>query len=232
MDKKDKILDYNLLAHQEEGMFKFSVDTLIIARFPIFNNKVKNILEVGTNNGIVSLIVSEFTNASIEAIEINQRASEIAIKNILRNKKEKQIKIIHHDFLTYEFDKKYDYIISNPPYFSKESGRTTPNKEMERAMFDDYLPLEKFIKKSSSLLPTKGKLVFIYETKRLAEVMVLLKENKLTPKRMQMIHFTKEKESQIFIIESVRDANKGLHVIPPLYVTDKNGEYSKQMKER
>ena len=75
MSKENKVLNYNLVAHQEEGMFKFSADTLIISRFPKFNNKTKEILEVGTNNGIVSLIISEFTNANIDAIEIDKKAS-------------------------------------------------------------------------------------------------------------------------------------------------------------
>ena len=133
--------------------------------------------------------------------------------------------------MTYDFkNKKYDYVISNPPYFSRESGRITPNKEVERAMFDDLLPLDKFISKSSTLLPTKGKFVFIYETKRMSDVLKLLEINKLIPKRMQIVHFTIKKESQIFIIESVKEGNKGLHIIPPLYVTGLDGDYTDQMK--
>ncbi len=230
--KDNKILNYDLIAHQEEGMFKFSVDTLLISRFPKLTNKIKDILEVGTNNGIVSLIISEYTDANIDAIEIDEKASQIAKRNITLNNKENQIIIINNDFLTKDFkNKKYNLIVSNPPYLTKQTGRTTKNEDMNRALFDDHLPMEKFIEKSASLLPTKGKLVFLYETKRMSEVIIELDKNNLVPKRVQMIHFTKEKESQIFLIESVKEGNKGLHMLPPFYVTIKGGTYTDQMKE-
>jgi tRNA1(Val) A37 N6-methylase TrmN6 len=232
MDKENKILNYPLKAHQEDGMFKFSVDTLLIARFPTFTSKIKKVLEVGTNNGIVSLILSEYTKATIDAIEIDEKASKIAKGNFEMNNRQEQISIINDDYLHHDFkNKKYDYIISNPPYFSKESGRTTPNSELKRAMFDDHLPLEEFIKKSSSLLQTKGKLAFIYESKRMDDVIATLTKYKLVAKKIQVVHFTKEKESQIFLIEAIKEGNKGIHFIPPFYVTNKGGDYTDQMKE-
>lgn len=225
------ILNYHLVANMGDSGFKFSIDSILIARFPRYSIKIKNILEIGTNNGVVSLIASEFTNAKIDAIEIDEDASRLAIENIKKNKKENQIKIINDDFKTHKFIKKYDLIISNPPYYDSNIGKQTKNFKKNKAIFDFNLKLHELVKNSKKISKTKTKLIFIYESKRLDEVLIELKKNKFSPKILQFIYFKKEKESQIFLIESIFEGKNGLHIMPPLVITNEKGEYTKQVKK-
>ncbi len=84
------------------------------------DNKLSyNILDIGTGSGAVAIsLAREFINANILAIDISDKAIEVANKNIINKKLVKQIQTrnISIDFL----NKKFDLIVSNPPYLSKK----------------------------------------------------------------------------------------------------------------
>ena len=71
----------------------------------------------------------------------------------------------------------------------------------------------------------------VHRPKRMAEIISILRENKLEPKRLQMVHSYVEGEAKLFLIEAVKDAGVELRVLPPLVVYREKGEYTKELKE-
>ena len=78
------------------------------------NIKNPNILEIGTGSGCISIALKKELNSNILALDINKNAIEIAKKNALNNNV--NITFINEDIHKYVTDKKFDLIISNPPY--------------------------------------------------------------------------------------------------------------------
>lgn len=94
--------DSDLYVYQDKDMFNYSVDTILLGNFVTINSTTKRMLEVGTNNGALSIFVSERSKKlEIDAIEIQKDALKIAKKNLKLNKKEDQINLIHADFNEY-----------------------------------------------------------------------------------------------------------------------------------
>lgn len=79
------------------------------------------LLDIGTGTGLLSLMIVQKNPAcEIEAIEIDKNAYEQAIENVLSSPWKEKINIVHSDIKSFEPGKKYDIIISNPPFYEKE----------------------------------------------------------------------------------------------------------------
>ncbi len=122
MKKKaeEVIIDFlnipNMKIVQRNDHFNFSLDTVLIANFLTINRSTKMILDMGTGNGAIPLLLSKRTTANITGIEIQEVSVQLAKKNIEINNLQKQIKIVSGDIKAMEeiFNEKFDAIVTNP----------------------------------------------------------------------------------------------------------------------
>lgn len=90
---------------------------LAISKIKNLKSKIQNLklLDVGTGSGIIPITLKKyFPDAEISAMDISEKALEIAKKNSTFHKT--RINFIQSDYLNTDFTEKYDVIISNPPY--------------------------------------------------------------------------------------------------------------------
>ncbi len=132
--------------------------------------KSKNltILDIGTGSGCIPIVLKkEIPNTDVSAIDISQKALEMARKNALDNQVE--VKFILQNILeTASLYKKYDIIVSNPPYVrnieKQEMKRNVLEYEPHLALFVDDTDALLFYRKISQLalksLAPNGKLFF------------------------------------------------------------------------
>ena len=102
---------------QSSEVFRVGTDAVLIG---VLSNVVnaKQILEVGTGTGIISLMLAQRNaNANILALDINAEAVKISQNNFSNSPFSDKIKSQLQDFKNFETDEKFDLIISNPPYF-------------------------------------------------------------------------------------------------------------------
>lgn len=112
----------------------------------------KNILEVGTGTGLVSLMLAQRNRiADIHAIDINENAVELAIKNFENSPFADKLSASFADFKKFSTNKKYDLIISNPPYFAPNHS----NKDI-LARQQAELSFQNLIEKAKTLLTKNG----------------------------------------------------------------------------
>nr|WP_318030612.1 hypothetical protein [Mycoplasmopsis bovis] len=73
--------DSNLYVFQDKEMFNYSVDTIMLGNFVFLNHKIKRMLEIGTNNGALSIFISERNkNLKIECYWNSRKSRTISIK--------------------------------------------------------------------------------------------------------------------------------------------------------
>ena len=124
-----------ILGHTEFYGKKFFVDENVLiprpeteelvelAKIEIQNlkSKIQNLklLDIGTGSGIIPITLKKhFPNAEISAIDISEKALEIAKKNAEFH--QANIQFIQQDYLNTKLEENYDIIISNPPYIGIE----------------------------------------------------------------------------------------------------------------
>ena len=87
-----------------------------------------NLLELGSGNGIISIMLSHYhPKWKILGIEIQKHLIELSKNN--SELSETTPTFTEADLRTFASLQKYDLIISNPPYFPKEDGRISPIQE-------------------------------------------------------------------------------------------------------
>ena len=75
----------------------------------------KDILDIGTGSGCIAIsLAKNFPNAKVTALDISKDALNVAKENTKLNNVE--VNFINADIFKYKSDKKYDVIVSNPPY--------------------------------------------------------------------------------------------------------------------
>ena len=159
-----------------------------------------NILDIGSGSGLISLILRQrFNDANIIAIEPNKNAfiqSEINFKN---SPFEKEINLINTDLQSFKNDKKFDLILSNPPFFSGDT--KSENQDRNEARQEKYLPLDKLLQSARDLLSLDGKFFLIYPTWEANRVNTEAKKINLFVKIQTTIYSKLQKASKRTIFE-------------------------------
>ena len=113
-----------------------------------------NILDIGTGTGLLSLMLAQQSAAAIDAVEIDAPAFEQATENIAASPWAAKIKIHHLSIADLAPDKKYDLIISNPPFYENQL-RSTDEKR-NAAMHDSGLSFGELALSVKKNLTEKG----------------------------------------------------------------------------
>jgi ribosomal protein L3 glutamine methyltransferase len=91
---------------------------------------VENILDLCTGSACIAIACAHaFSNACVDAVDICPKALEVAAKNIQIHECEDSVTLWQSDlFQALPPKKKYDIIVSNPPYISAEEMETLPEE--------------------------------------------------------------------------------------------------------
>ena len=105
--------------HQDKTAMKIGTDSILFGSWLVVNSSCKFILDIGTGTGLLALMMAQkIPEASITALEIDEDAFNQAQGNIANSKWDNKIDLIHTDANLWSSNRKYDLLISNPPYFS------------------------------------------------------------------------------------------------------------------
>ncbi|WP_302132740.1 tRNA1(Val) (adenine(37)-N6)-methyltransferase [Thomasclavelia spiroformis] len=236
MDKEviNYLLAYNnLKIIQRKDMFNFSLDTVLLANFCTITKDVKKIVDFGTNNAAIPLILSRRTNKPIIGVEIQKEAVELARKNITLNNLDDQIEIIHSDIKEFVNDSiKVGLVVCNPPFFKvDEDSNLNDNEFLTIARHEIKINLEEIIKSAAKILDNRGKFAMVHRPQRMIEILNLMQKYDIEPKRIKFVYPKYNKESHILLVEGIYKGKKGLKIEPPLYAHNNDGSYSDEVKK-
>ena len=113
-----------------------------------------NILDIGTGTGLLSLMLAQRVPALIDAVEIDEAAYQQAKENFEQSPWKERLFAFNTDVTKFETEKKYDCIISNPPFFENDLKSNDSNKN--NAKHDTSLSLDKLLQVVKKLLNDDG----------------------------------------------------------------------------
>lgn len=236
MEVINYLLGYkNLKIIQNPDMFQFSLDSVLLANFVTINKNIKNILDIGTGNAVIPIILSTKTSTNITAIEIQKEVYNLGKKSIELNKLDNQINIINDDIKLYAKNvdtESYDVITCNPPFFKyKKTSNLNNSIYKQIARHEITLDLDTLIEISKKLLKNTGRLAIVHRPERLIEIIDCMKKNNIEPKKICFVYPKENMESNILLIEGIKNGKPGIKVMPPLITHNSDGSYTEEVKK-
>lgn len=231
MKVQNDLLGYEgLKIIQNTDYFSFSLDSVLLPNFVKIPKKCKNILDIGTGNAPIPLILTTKTKATITAIEVQKEIFEMAKETIEINGVQNQINLLNDDVKNigkYFKCEYFDVILSNPPYFKvEELSKKNDNIVKANARHELLLNLDQLILIAFKYLKNNGVFAMVYRTERLTDVLNTMRKNRIEPKRITIIFPKENVKSNLFLVEGIKNANYGLMEIKKIVVHDENGNYT------
>lgn len=234
METINYLLGYeDLKIIQDNECFCFSLDSVLLPNFVTINKSCSNILDIGCGNAPIPLILTKRTSAKITGVEIQKNIFELAKESVKINKLENQINIINDDINNFYLNQEtdiFDVITCNPPYFKLTDDSNLNDSNFKTiARHEKTLTLDQIFKIAKKLLKNNGNIAIVNRPERLVEIIEIMKQNNIEPKKVQFVYPKKNKNSNILLIEGTKNGKPGIKILPPLYAHDENGNYTNEI---
>lgn len=145
---------------QEKAAMKVCTDSCIFGAW-INPGKAKEILDIGTGTGLLSLMLAQKSSARIDAVEMEPDAYEEAKNNFNKSKWKDRLNLYHQRIQDYaqSQERKYDLIMSNPPFFKGQL--KSPDIKRNIALHSEFLTVNELLSSIRKLLKENGKLFIL-----------------------------------------------------------------------
>lgn len=181
-------------------------------------------LDIGTGSGLIALMLAQrTTDMTIDAIDIDSECVSQAEKNITSTPFRDRINVRHTDFRETQDEKRYDVIVSNPPFHKEDTG--CPDDKRDKARHTTSLSFDELIKGAKDKLTDKGRFCVIIPADAATDFIGEAARHKLYLERRTDVKTTQRKLPKRVMLSFTRDASNQTQ-FSTLIIKDKNNEYS------
>lgn len=233
-DERLDEVNYRVRLIQKTKGLSFGTDALLLAAYMQGKSKAKA-LEIGGGSGIISLLcLAREKFAQVDCVEIQPAYAKLIQKNIALNHMEERMHAHCADIRDYAADTArrgtIDIVYTNPPYMHT-GGAANKHDEKNIARHEIYGSIGEFCHAAQLLLRYGGKFYCVYRPDRMIDLLCAMRENKLEPKRMTLVHATKNATPSMLLVEAIYGGKSGLRLTRPLILyRDNEQNYTEDME--
>lgn len=217
---------------QNRDGFCFGMDAVLLSGFALVKPGEKAV-DLGTGTGIIPILL-EAKNQGLHytGLEIQEEMAEMARRSVALNHLQEKISIVTGDIKEASRlfgGASFDVVTSNPPYMNDSHGLKNPELPKAIARHEVLCTLNDVTREAARLLRPAGRFYMVHRPHRLAEIITALKDCRLEPKRMKMVHPFVDKEANMVLIEAVRGGRSMIKVEAPVIVYKEPGVYTDEI---
>lgn len=219
-----------LSLYQLENGYCYNSDSLFLYAFITrFLKSEVSLLDIGAGCGILGLLCARDFSVNLSLVDIDESNAKLCKKNTDLNNLSAEI--FCENVIDLPSDsplnprnshaKKFDFIISNPPFYDRFS-LPPRNNHIFLAKKSENLPFDKLVYFAKTALKKSGKFIFCYKSSELADIFAQLMVMDFNVSALQFVYPKKNTS-----VESKRNAtlamicadfsNKYLEVLPPIF---------------
>jgi len=213
---------------QKEQGYRFSVDAPLLADF-IRTKEDDEALDLGAGSGVISLLLSLKPLRRITALEVQPGLADLARRNVDLNGLRGRVEVVEADLRTYDPERTFDLVFSNPPYIRRSTGFLSRSAEKSAAKHELHGGIDDFLRRTAEWLAPAGRACFVYPEKRRKELLLAAGEFGLTDRRLRFVHPRQGEPPNLFLIELGRASEPvpaGPELMPPLVLYGPGGAYT------
>ena len=218
---------------QDTEAFCYGIDAVLLASFAAAGGH-RSYIDLGTNNGIIPLLLSSMTTAeTLCGVEVQAAAAALAERNVRDNRLGDRIGIVRCDILDVKehFERgSFEAVVANPPYFRKGSGLINAREPKITARHETTASLDDFVRCASWLLGDRGAFYMIHRPDRLADIVYSCRQASLEPKVMRFVSPRRDRAPNLLLMECRKYGGPGLKVQDPLAVYNEDGTITGEIR--
>ncbi|CAA6817121.1 MAG: tRNA (adenine37-N(6))-methyltransferase TrmN6 (EC [uncultured Sulfurovum sp.] len=214
--------------YQPSSGYAYNSDSIFLYDFISTFKPKGSILDVGCGVGILSLLLSR--DFKIETSIVDKQ--EIMLKYAKHNYQINNLKVKStlNDFSNFCEEEKFDYVISNPPFYDQNVTQSQ-NEHLNIARYAQHLPIEIFIAKVKKVLKPRGRFIFCYDAKQVDKLLHSLIKNKINPEEIRFVHSKIDRDSKLVMIAARMNSKSMMKVLAPLIVFNKQSNYNTEAQK-
>ena len=223
------------LIQSSEG-FRFGIDAVLLADFAAgVYPAADSIVDLGTGNGVIPLILSHKTNArSITGIDLQAKAIELAGRSCELNGLSERIRFIQCDVAKLQMEEPdlrgtADAVVSNPPYIARGAGLTNAGDSKFLSRQETTAGVDEFTAAAAFLLRERGHFFLVHRPSRLVDLFYYCRKHGLEPKKIRFVAPRQGAKPNIVLLHCVKGGGRELDFEEELYVYDEEGKYTAQI---
>ena len=220
-DSVEQLEQYQL--RQCDHLPKLGTDSKLLAQFATLHRREK-VFDLGCGVGVLGVLLAQRKR------DLTLDSAELAVYNLAANGLTGTIR--QGDLNDYRQwaprPGGYDLVISNPPYFAPNTGKTAEGAR-KTARSEEACTVEGLCAAAGWLLHTGGRFALCYRAERLAALFSALERSGIEPKRLQLVQHSLTHPPKIVLVEGVRMGRPGLKVLPTLFVNEFNAQWRKEI---
>lgn len=219
------LFDYGYSIYQDDDYFKFSIDSVLLAEFVSLKKGQKKIIDLCSGNAPIPMILNKKfgDKINITGIELQDEIYKLGKKSLEYNNLN-NIRFFNDDIkniIEKLKNEKFDIVTCNPPYFKiNDTNLVNDNRIKAIARHEITIDLEEVIKIASKIINNQGYFYMVHRPERLSDVINVLNKYHFGIKRVQVVYDDYNKESCLFLIESIFNGKDYVIINPPLFLKE------------
>lgn len=213
---EDLLID-NLKIYQDDTLYRFTSDAVILSKFASFK-KGDVVADFCSGSGIVGIHYYALNKnvKSVDLIEIQSELSLLSQKSVDENGLNDIFTVINKPIqeLPKETNGYYSLILCNPPYKKAGSGEINGDIKIAMCRHEVTVTQEEIVEISAKKLKHGGRLCMCQRTERFLDLVTKMVSVGLTPSRIQFVVTKAGGAPYLFLIEGVKGVKPQLKILP------------------
>ena len=231
-DRIDELQRNGYRIIQNPERFCFGMDAVLLSGFARAK-KQERCLDLGCGNGIIPILMEAKTEGKhFTGLEIQPESADMAKRSVALNGLQDRIDIVEGDIKDASKifgASSFHVVTTNPPYMTAQHGLTNLYEAKTIARHEVLCNLEDIIRESARLLMPGGRFYMVHRPFRLAEIISLMVQYRMEPKRMRLVYPYVDREPNMVLIEGLRGGKSRMTVEKPLIVYKEPGKYTDEI---
>lgn len=220
---------------QNPQKYCFTSDSVLLSSFAK-TKKGDIVIDFCSGSGVIAILIYAKNDGikKLYCIEIQKSLAEMSKRSILLNNLDDKIEVLNIPVQNaYKIldNIKADVVVCNPPYSKKNTSILNLNDEIAIAKHEIAINIKEILISAKRVLKFKGKFYMVHQADRIAEIMYEMVNNNIQPKILQTVSAREDKKPHLVLIEGIYGGLSGTKILKPLYIYDKNNEYTIEAKE-
>ncbi|MBQ3116616.1 MAG: methyltransferase [Clostridia bacterium] len=205
-----------LKIYQDDSLYRFTSDAVLLSRFATVK-KGDIVADFCSGSGIVGINLLGLNKSLIESVtlfEMQEELFSLSLKTIEYNNLQDKMSAVNTRIqdMGKIYAGKFSLITCNPPYMPIGKGFKDQNDSIAKCRCELTLTLEELIPAISTALKFGGRACLVHRADRLTDVMCLMRQYNIEPKRLQFVSGG-DKEPYLMLIEGVKGGKSGIKIL-------------------